>query len=247
VFPETWQLALALLGALLIGLAKTGVPGLGILVSALFANLLPAKEASGFVLPMLIFGDMVAVATYRRQADWKQALRLLPWTVPGVLLGALTLGRIDDGQARLLVGVVIAAMTLWHVARKWIRSGPASPEAHGPWAVALLGMAAGYTTLIANAAGPIMTLYLLAIGLPKLEFVGTAAVFFCVLNLFKVPFMAGLGLLTTQSFLWNLCLAPVVWGGAWAGRWVLHKIPQRAFEWTALVLSALAALKLLLF
>jgi uncharacterized protein len=108
------------------------------------------------------------------------------------------------------------------------------------------GVAAGFTTLIANAAGPLMAIYLLALRLPKLEFLGTSAVFFMMINLFKMPFMMNLGLVNRESLAVNLVLAPAVWTGAFAGRWLIRKINQRWFELSTLGLTALGGLKLLL-
>ena len=113
------------------------------------------------------------------------------------------------------------------------------------WTIPLLGFGAGFTTLVANAAGPIMTLYLLAMRLPKMEFVGTAAVFFCTLNLLKVPFMVSLGSINTASLWWNLSLAPAVILGTFCGKWLLKRMSQTWFEYIALILSAASAVKLL--
>jgi uncharacterized membrane protein YfcA len=104
---------------------------------------------------------------------------------------------------------------------------------------------AGFTTLVANAAGPLMAVYMLAMRLPKMDFVGTGAVFFLLLNLFKVPFMVHLGLINAESFAINLWLAPIVIAGAWFGRKLVLRIDQRVFENIALVLSVVAGLKLL--
>lgn len=252
MFPEPWQLALAFLAAFFAGMAKTGIAGLGILVAAIFALLMPAKQSSGFVLPLLILGDFVAVYHYRSHANWKQALKPFPWTIPGILLGFATFGHIDNEQARLLIGAIVALMVVWHLVRKFTKKATAgvpvesSPSLKAQLSVAALGIAAGFTTLIANAAGPIMTLYLLALRMPKLEFVGTAAVFFCGLNLLKVPFMVGLGSITLESLQWNLLLAPAVLAGTWLGRLTLLRIPQKWFEYCALLLSAAAAARMLL-
>lgn len=251
MFPEAWQLALAFVAAFVVGLSKTGIAGLGILVAAIFATIMPAKLSSGFVLPMLILGDLIAVYHYRGHANWRQAARLFPWTIPGILLGYLAFGYVNDAQARTLIGGLIAAMVAWHVVRKLLAARKATPaqaveKPQHLVQVAFLGIAAGFTTLIANAAGPLMTLYLLAMRMPKLEFVGTAAVFFCGLNLLKVPFMVSLGSINAQSLLWNLALAPAVLAGTWLGRVVLKRLPQSWFELSALTLSALAALRMLL-
>jgi len=117
---------------------------------------------------------------------------------------------------------------------------------HGAWFAPTIGVLAGFTTLVANAAGPLMAVYMLAMRLPKMDFVGTGAVFFLLLNLFKVPFMLHLGLINGGSFSLNLWLAPLVVAGAWFGRKLVLKIDQRAFENIALVLSIVAGLRLLL-
>jgi hypothetical protein len=115
------------------------------------------------------------------------------------------------------------------------------------WGVAAgVGILAGFTTLVANAAGPLMSIYLIAMRLPKMEYVGTAAVFFMLLNLFKVPFMVKLGLITIASFGFNLVLAPAVFAGALAGRWLITRINQRLFEEIVLAMSAIAGLLLIL-
>ena len=238
------QWVLAATGAFFIGVSKTGIAGLGMLFVAIFANILPTKEASGFVLPILIFGDLVAVAAYRAHAKWRHVARLMPGTAAGVVLGYFAMGRIDDGQARVLVGGIIVSMVLIHLWRKW-RGGDGDPASIGRWFAVTMGVLAGFTTMVANAAGPLMALYLLSMRLQKMEFVGTAAVFFLLLNLFKVPFMVDLGLINAGSFAANLWLAPAVWLGAWAGKWLLTRIRQKLFENLALGLSAAAGGRLL--
>ena len=317
---EPWQWVLAVAAALLVGVSKTGMAGIGVLFVAIFANILPTKLASGFVLPLLIFGDMVAVASYRLHAQWRHLWQLFPWAAAGVVLGYLAMGRIDDRQARLLIGTIICAMVGMHLWRRWrgagkrttdgggrttgdgsvvigsgllvIRTegaedgrrtaegggkqaddgrrtvddggqtaasdplahargykeggaGAGEGETYGVWFAPTVGVLAGFTTLIANSAGPLMALYLLAMRLPKMEFVGTGAVFFLLLNLYKVPFMVNLGLITTDSFGVNLALAPAVWLGAWAGRKLLRRLNQKLFENLALGLAAVAGLHLL--
>lgn len=240
---DVWQWCLAAVAAIFVGLSKTAVGGLGLVSVAVFANLMPAREASGFVLPLLICADAIAVLAYRRHTQWVHLVRLFPWTGLGVLLGWFALGRINDAQASILVGTIILAMVAIHVWRR--RKGEVSAEAHGPWFGVFMGVLAGFTTLIANAAGPLMALYLLAMRLPKMEFVGTAAYFFFLLNLFKVPFMINLGLIDARSITGNLVLVPAVIAGAIAGRLLLTRINQKLFEHVALALSALAGLKLL--
>ena len=245
---ELWQWIVVAVAAVLVGVAKTGIAGLGVLFVAIFTCVLPAKLASGFVLPLLIFGDLVAVWSYRGHAQWRHLWRLFPWTAAGVALGYLAMGRIDDRQAQILVGSIICAMVALHLGRRWQaarRSAEAPVQEWQGWFAPMIGVLAGFTTLVANAAGPLMAIYLLAMKSPKLEYVGTNAVFFLLLNLFKVPFMVHLGLITPESFSINLALLPTVLLGAWLGGKILTRIDQKRFEQLALGLSALAGIKLL--
>jgi uncharacterized membrane protein YfcA len=204
------------------------------------------------VLPLLIFGDIVAVLSYRAHTQWRYLWKLLPWTAAGVVLGYFALGHISDKAARIMIGVIIVFLCVLGYGRRYLRvetpETPETPETAGTrhWALgAALGVTAGFITLVANAAAPLMAIYLVAMRLPKMQFVGTAAVFFMVLNLFKVPFMVALGLVTAQSFEFNLMLAPAVLLGAFVGRWLLIRINQRLFENLVLALSAVAGVLLI--
>jgi uncharacterized protein len=244
--PLLWLFAA--LGAFMVGVSKAGITGLSILSIALFTQVFPSsKQASGLVLPLLIFGDFVAVFAYRKHTQWHYVWRLFPWTALGVVLGYLALGRISDHATKSLIGGIIvslAALSFW---RKYISVPNDKRTAMLHWSVAaLIGVLAGFITLVANAAGPLMAIYLVAMRLPKMEYVGTAAVFFMLLNLFKVPFMVDLGLITVQSFGFNLMLAPAVLLGAVAGRWLLMRVNQSLFEQLVLALSAIGGVLLFL-
>jgi uncharacterized membrane protein YfcA len=245
---EPLQWIFAALGALMIGVSKSGITGLSILSVALFTHVFPSsKQASGIVLPLLIFGDVVAVLSYRRHTQWRYLWRLFPFTAAGVILGYFTLGWVSDRRARSIIGIIIVSLAVLSFWRRY-RSKPSSAEdSHRSWLFAAgVGVVAGFITLIANAAGPLMAIYLVSMRLPKMEYVGTAAVFFMCLNLFKVPFMVSLGLITVHSFGFNLLLAPAVVAGAFAGRWLVVRINQGLFEKLVLSLSAIAGILLLL-
>lgn len=239
---EPWAWILAVAAALLVGLSKTGISGLGMLAVVLFAQIMPAKQATGVVLPLLCVGDIFAVTLYRQHARWHYLWRLFPWTAAGVLTGYVAMDRLSEAQARILIGGIVLVLVGVHLVRR--RTGGHEAE-HGAWFAPTIGILAGFTTLVANAAGPLMTIYLLAMRLPKMDFVGTAAVFFLLLNLFKVPFMVDLGLINAASFTLNLLLIPAVLIGGLIGRIVIQRINQRWFENIALLLAMLAGLKLL--
>jgi uncharacterized membrane protein YfcA len=247
MIAEPLQWICAVLGAFMVGISKAGITGMSILSVALFTHVFPSsKQASGLVLPLLIFGDFVAVLAYRAHTQWRYLWKLMPWTAAGVVLGYFALGHISDRTARIMIGVIIVSLCVLGYGRRYFADR--TDETTGSWhwtLAAALGVVAGFITLVANAAGPLMAIYLIAMRLPKMQFVGTAAVFFMLLNLFKVPFMVKLGLITAPSFEFNLMLAPAVLLGAFVGRWILVRINQQLFENLVLALSAVAGILLI--
>ncbi len=243
---EPWHWVVAVVGALLVGISKTGIAGLGVLFVAVFQYVLPGKQATGFVLPLLIFGDIVAVISYRRHTQWRFVRKLFPWAALGVIVGYFALKHITDYQARFLTGLIVTSMVGLHCWRRW-RAAKAAEEGapHSSAFAGVIGTLAGFTTQVANAAGPLMAIYMLASRLPKMEYVGTGAVFFLLLNCYKVPFMIHLGMITADSARWNLMLAPAVLTGALLGRWLLKRINQSYFENLILALALVAGVKLL--
>ena len=238
-----WQWGLVVLGALLIGVSKTGIAGLGVLAVAIYANILLARQSTGIILPMLICADVVAVAAYRRHAVWGHLWPLFPWVVVGVVTGYFTMGHINDAQVRRGIGAILLVMVALHFWRRQ-RAGN-EPVPHTLWFSALTGVLAGFTTMLANAAGPVMILYMLAVGLPKMEFLGTGAWYFLIVNLFKVPFSFQLGLITPGTLQFNALLLPAVIAGALLGRLVVKHINQMWFETLALALTLVASARLL--
>jgi uncharacterized membrane protein YfcA len=239
-----WDWALAVLGALLVGVAKTGITGLSLLFVALFAAIMPAKQSTGVVLPLLILGDIVAFLLYRRHANWSHIWRLIPWGAAGVIIGFLALGHMDEHQSRLAIGIIVLSLTALHLLRRARADSPA-PD-YPVWFAWVMGILAGFTSLISNAAGPLMVIYLLAMRLPKMEYMGTGAAFFLMMNLFKFPFMVDLGLVNHSSLVLNLILAPAVIVGTIVGRWLLGRIDQRLFENVALGLTFFAGIRMFL-
>lgn len=236
-------------GAFVTGLSKTGIAGLGVLAVALFANALPARESTGALLPLLLFADVFGVAFFRKHASWPHLWKLFPWVVAGVVIGYLTLGRLSNTVVQRMIGAILLAMIGLHFWRQYRGARSNGPSAdrlpHTWWFSAITGVLAGFTTMVANAAGPVMILYLLAIGLPKLAFIGTGAWFYMCVNAFKVPFSVNLGLITGQSLAMDALLAIPLLPGALLGPVILKHIDQRLFERMALALTIIAAARLL--
>lgn len=232
--------------AFLIGFAKTAIGGVASLAVAVFALVLPARESTGAVLALLLVGDVVAVRLYRRHADWALLLRLLPSVVPGLALGAWFVAVADQTLMQRAIGgvlLVMALIQLWsrRDADRTTETSGRIREIGGRAAPFAVGIAAGFATMTANAAGPLMTIYLLIAGLPVLGLLGTAAWFFLLVNLAKLPFSAGLGLMDGATLLLDLTLVPALLAGAAAGVWVARRIDRQMFEGVTLALTVLAA------
>lgn len=240
--PIAW--ALLALAALLVGVSKTALPGINTLSIAVFAAILPAKASTGALLLLLIVGDVFALLSYRRHADWATLVRLIPAVVAGVVAGAFFLALADDTWVRRVIGVIlllIIAFTLWQRRRTVSAGGPGSGRA----ARIGYGSLGGFTTMVANAGGPVMSMYFIAARFPVKAFLGTAAWFFAVINLAKVPVSVSLGLITPSTLLLDLLLVPGVIAGAFVGRWIALRIEQRTFEWAVVVCTVLGAVYLL--
>jgi uncharacterized membrane protein YfcA len=197
------------------------------------------------VLPLLIAADIFAVYTFRRFTVWRHLVKMLPPAVLGIVSGWLLMPHISARVFGPLIGWMVLGLVVLTVAQKLSGRLSASAAEH-PSIAWPLGWTAGLTTMLANAAGAVMTVYLLACRLPKYEFVGTAAWFFFIVNVIKVPFSASLGLINGSSLWLNFLLIPGIAVGVVAGRCLLRKINQQAFEWLMIVFSLAGGLRLIL-
>ena len=238
------QWSLAVLGGFGVGVAKSGFAGVSMLHVLIFAFLFGARDSTGVVLPMLIVGDIAAVTAFRQHARWDYIRRMLPPACLGVVAGWLVMQRISEAAFRPLIGAIILSLTALQLVRLW-RPHLFQHVPHARWFAWSMGLLAGLTTMLANAAGPIMALYFLAIALPKLEFVGTSAWFFLVINSFKVPFSVALGLIQPGTVLFNAALVPAIVAGLFAGRWMITRIAQKLFDGLLLAFAFAAALRLI--
>lgn len=231
--------------ALIIGFAKTAVGGLASIAIAIFAAVLPTRESTAAILLLLIVGDVVAVWHYRHDADLGLLKRLIPAVIPGLALGAVFLAWVDDETLRRSIGVLLLAMALLQLVLTW-RSPDTSRVAESHPAALVTGIASGVATMTANAAGAVMTLYLVAQGVEKRRFLGTGALFFFGVNLCKVPFSAGLGLVSAETLWRTAVLAPLVLLGTWLGLHTARRLSQARFDQAVLGATVVSALVLVL-
>lgn len=239
-----WEFQLCLVAACCIGLSKAGFSGIAMVSVFLLADIYGAKASVGLALPLLIIADLLAYPAFIRHGSWGPVWKLLAPTLLGIGIGCWMLSWIDDQTARRVIGGCILLMVLVQASRRL----------HPEWFDAMVatrgfgasaGVLGGFATMLANAAGPVVQLYLLARRIPKMELIGIGARFFLLVNLLKVPLNAKLELIDRDSLWLNLQLAPAVVVGVFGGRWLVHRVPQRLFEWMILVFSIVAGIKLI--
>ncbi|MFD0415265.1 sulfite exporter TauE/SafE family protein [Streptomyces sp. NPDC127108] len=248
-----WEFGALALAAGVVGFSKTAVSGANTISLAVFAAVLPARASTGVLLPILIAGDVLAVLTYRRHAHWPTLWRLFPAVGAGVAVGTVFLMFADDAMMRTSIGAILllmAAVTTWR-RRSAATGAPADDEGGTARATARIaapsyGVLGGFTTMVANAGGPVMSMYLLSAGFKKLSFLGTSAWFFLIVNTSKVPFSVGLGLIDGPSLLLDAALVLFVIPGALIGKACVHRINQRLFEQLVIGATVLGGLQLLL-
>jgi uncharacterized membrane protein YfcA len=257
---SVWQWLVLALGSMLVGYSKTAINVVASIAVVLFAAVLPARESTGTLLPLLIVGDITAIAVYRRHANWRVIGRLMPWIVVGLISGSVFIAHVDNRSMRMAIGILILVLLitqLWFGRHRigLTATGAADfqPDRDGtgvtlraPGLSFAAGTTTGFVTMIANASGPIMTLYFLASGLTVIEIVGASAWLFFIINLVKLPFSIGLGLLHPASVLLDLTLLPTLGLGAWIGARTIRRIGRVQFERYVLVLVGISAALLLL-
>lgn len=237
-------LLLAILGAICIGLSKSGLSGAATLNVVLMAKAFGAKTSVGLVLPLLITADFMGFFLNRRGGSWRQVIAMAPPAIIGVIAGYFLLGTIDSWTARTVIGWLIIVLLGFKLVLDAYRSDFLALTEHKGFAW-VMGLGAGLTTMLANAAGPVMTVYLLSQRLEKKDHLGVFSRFFLFINLFKVPFSANLGIINPRSLCTNVVLLPAVVVGILLGWQILKRIPQKPFEWTLFVLTLTAAIWLI--
>ncbi len=234
------ELALLALIPILVGMAKTGIHGVGMAAVPLLAVLFGGRLSSGIMLPILCIADVFAVIYYHRHANWSHLMKLFPWAALGVIAGTLIGDVINDEKFRMIMAVVIFVSLGVMV---WQEKKSSEDIPHSIWFAIILGILGGFTSMVGNLAGSVMALYLLSMRFPKNQYIGTTAWFFMILNWFKIPFHVFVWkTITLDSFLLDLTTIPLVGIGAFLGITIVKKIPELYYRWFIIATTALAAL-----
>lgn len=235
-----WQWSLAAISAFCSGVSKAGLAGVGLLGVTFMAAAVEGRGSSGIVLPLLIFADLMAATTFREHVQWSQ-IRRLAWPIcAGILIGWILMMVIPDAAFRPIIGGMVLAMIALQIGRQRFPGFDAALP-HSKAFAWFTGLLTGIATMVANAAGPIASTYLIILSLPKHQFVHTMAWLFLFVNIFKVPFSVHLGLINVGSLTLNLCLVPAVIAGLMAGKWLIERVPQHLFQVIVIWLATISA------
>lgn len=226
-------------------MSKTGIQGIMLIMVPLMAMAFGAKESTGVILPMLCMADIIAVTYYKRIADWRIVLRLLPTAIIGFFIAIGVDKLVPNEKFRMLMGwtlLVAFLIMLWSEIfgkeNKWMKKW---------WYAAIFGLLGGFTTMIGNAAGPVMSVYLLSMRKEKLEYIGINAWFFLVVNLLKVPLQIfAWNNISWQSFSLNVLMLPVIVIGALIGISMVKLLPEKAFRRFVQIVTAISVILMII-
>lgn len=245
--PQAW--ILYFFCAMLIGISKTGVQNVGTFAVPIFAFLFGAKYSTGIVLILLCFADLIAVIYYRKKFIWKEVRSMLPFALFGLIIGLFVGEFIDDKAFKFLMGFCIlisVLLMLWGINKTKKENGIQDFTKHW-WYAPFFGLLVGFSTMIGNAAGPALTIYLLTKKLDKISLVATGAWFIMILNFSKIP----LQLFVWKNLSWeglalNFMAIPFILLGGFLGIKLVKVLPEKEFKIIILSLVIISACMLMI-
>jgi hypothetical protein len=229
--------------ALLTGMSKTGVHGAGMLSAPLLALVFGGHNSSGIILPMLIIADTFGVWYYHRHASWKHLTLLFPWAILGIIAGTFAGTYIDDKVFKMIMAITIFISIPLML---WLKLGQKDDVPKTGWFSVTTGITGGFTSMVGNLAGTVMSVYFLAARLPKNVYIGTTAWFFLVINCLKIPFhFYSWHTISINALLLSLSLLPIILFGAITGIYIIKRIPEKFYRSFIISMTVLAAIFML--
>lgn len=241
--PDLYFWPIAIAAVFIVALSKSGLMGsLGMVAVPMLALVMPARDAAGMMLPLLLVMDVIAIWTYRKDADWRILRIMLPGAFVGTLLGWALWTIVSDAMVLLFVGVITLLFVLDSLLplRKRLEGLPPSR----PWG-AFWGGFAGFTSFVSHTGGPPFQIYVLPQRLPPVLYSGTSAFFFAIVNTAKLIPYFFLGQLSVSNLTIGLILTPVAIAGVLLGVFLVRRISVKLFYQLAYWLVFLLALKLI--
>ena len=239
---ETTILVLLAAG-IITGFSKFSVGGMGLLILPVIMIAIPGPEALGVIAPLYVVTDLMAISTYRKQIAWGVLLRLLPIGAIGIALGSWMLSGINPDQFQLMLGILVLTMLGYGI----ITDHYPSDFMRHPIAIYATGLVSGVVSIMANAAGPIISLFMMEQKLPKEAYMSTRAWCIMMLNLSKFIPLLMLGLMNETTILYSFYSLPGMVVGAFLGYWLVKKLDLIQFKWLIRGMSVVAAVKLFMF
>jgi uncharacterized protein len=240
----TWYVwFMTLFVAFIAGVSKSGLKGLVMIGIPILAQLYGAKESTGIILPFLIFGDLFALREYSKSSNKGMVYKLFPYAIIGILGGTFAGNYLNNEQFTFAIASIILVCVglIIYTEFKPIKGSIFDHPIVSP----IFGLAGGFATMVGNLAGPIFSLYFLSMKLTKRQFIGTGALFYLFLNLFKVPFHCiSWGTINRSSFQMNLVMLPAVYLGSIVGEKVVNYIPEKEYRYFILTVTAISAVLL---
>jgi len=224
---------LAGLAVTLLGLAKSGLSGVGALAVPLLASVMSPLQAAAITLPILVVQDWVSVYSFRHEIDRRNLAILLPGALAGIIAAYFLASKVSEDVVRLALGVIslgFVGVTIWRNRRS---HAPATRADVAPglfW-----GVVAGFVSFVSHSGGPPFLIYVLPQRLPPAAFAGTSALFFAAVNLMKVLPYLWLGQFTREGLSVSLTLLPLAIVATLAGVWIVRRVPQEKFYAIVLV------------
>lgn len=234
------ELILFFSAAVLVGMAKTGVHGAGMIAVPMLAMIFGGQKSSGILLPILCFADILGVIYYHQHASRQQLIKLFPAAALGIIAGTIAGNYINDHAFKFVMAVIIVVIVVLMI---WMERTKKAKVPSGYWFSRFTGFAGGFTSMIGNLAGSVMALYFLSVRMPKAVYIGTTAWFFLVINFFKVPFHVFVWeTITAESVLLDLVTIPFILLGAVAGVLIVRRIGETYYRWFIITMTLIAAL-----
>ncbi len=239
---DPWFYLATVVAVVLLGLAKGGLAGAGLLAMPLMSLAMPPLQAGAILLPVLLVQDVVTVAAFRRSWDGASLKRLIPGGIAGVGLGYLLAASTPANAVEAAVGGIALCFALVRLARPKVAEE--GRRDHGGVAL-LTGLASGFTSQVAHAGAPPFQIYMLRRRLPSATYLGTAAIFFATLDVVKLPAFLALGQLRTADLMVSAVMAPVAVLSSWGGVWLMRRLPvERLYRLVTIMLLAVGGVLL---
>ncbi|CUB04458.1 sulfite exporter TauE/SafE family protein [Marinomonas fungiae] len=239
----TTALVVMCIAGLITGFSKFSIGGMGLIVLPIVMIAFPGPEALGVLLPLYVITDVMAVYSYRRHISWPVLARFLPLAFLGVFIGAHLLSGLDASQFVIMLGVIMIGMIALGV---YLDTQQAT-FMQKPITAYSMGFAGGLVSMVSNASGPLISLFLLEQKLSKDSYVSTRAWAFFLINLVKLPMYLSLDLLTPESLTMSAYALPGLLVGILIGYHFLKHVKPAHFKWLVRIISTIAAMKLMLF